>query len=52
VYVDGKWQIADITNYDTARSMTWLLTQTYPKQDKNPAETMFLQEALVPGSTK
>jgi hypothetical protein len=52
VYVEGKWQIVDVTNYSTARSMTWILTQSYPKQDKNPAETMFLQEALVPGSTK
>ena len=52
VYVDGRWQIADITNYDTSRSMTWLLTQSYPKQDKKPDEAMFLQEVLVPGSTR
>jgi len=52
VYVDGEWQVADVTNYSTARSMMWLLAQGYPKQPKNPAEAMFLQEALVPGSTK
>ena len=51
VYVDGEWLIADVTNYDTSRSMIWLLTTDYPKQDKKPTETMFLQEILVPNST-
>ena len=52
VYVDGKWLIADVTNYSTARSMKWLMTETYSKQDRNPSETRFLQEVQVPNSTK
>ena len=52
VYVDEKWQIADVTNYSTSRDMKWLLTETYPKQDDSPSETKFLQELIVPNSTK
>jgi len=41
VYLEGKWWVCDIANYDTARSMVWLLTtySTYPKSDENPQRT-------------
>jgi transglutaminase-like putative cysteine protease len=41
VFVGGEWLIVDTTNYDTARSSTWILTtyDKYPKQDENPAQT-------------
>ena len=53
VYIGGEWLIVDVTNYSTVpRSERWLLTENYPKQDDNPSETRFLQEALVPNSTK
>ena len=52
VYVEGKWQIVDVTNYGTARDMRWLFAENYPKQDDNPSGLRFLQEALIPGSTK
>lgn len=52
VYVDGEWFIVDVTNYSTARSARWLLTKDIPDQDTKPSETKFLQEILVPNSTK
>ncbi len=52
VYIEGKWFIVDVTNYDTGRSNTWLLTTTYPKQDDTPQRTNFVKELLVPGNTK
>lgn len=52
VYVDGSWSICDVTNYSTARSDRWLLTNSIPDQDTKPSETRFLQEVLVPNSTK
>ncbi len=52
IYADGKWEIVDACNYDTARSDTWLFSTNYPKQDENPSRTMFAKELLVPGSTK
>jgi transglutaminase-like putative cysteine protease len=41
VYVNGSWKIVDVTNYDTARSDVWMLTDysKYPKQDDNPTQT-------------
>jgi hypothetical protein len=51
VYVDGNWLVADVTNYSTSRDMKWLMTETYSKQDRNPSETRFLQEILIPNST-
>ena len=52
VFTDGCWSIVDVTNYSVARDMVWLLTDAFPKTDENPALTKFLQEVLVPGSTK
>lgn len=52
VYVDNEWLVVDVTNYSTARSMKWMLTKTYINQDDSPNETKFLQEVLVPNSTK
>lgn len=51
VYADGMWQIVDVSNYDTARSETFLFAKEYPRADIYPERTRFAKELLAPGST-
>ncbi len=51
VYVDGKWQVTDISYYDIARTDESLFPQSFPKSDPNKQKTEFAKELLVPGST-
>ena len=52
VYADGRWGIVDVCNYDVGKSDTFLFAENYPRQDKNPDQTRFSKEILVPGSTQ
>ena len=52
VYVNGSWEIIDITNYDVGKSEMWLFSKNYPKQDGYPKRTKFAQEILVQNSTR
>lgn len=51
VYIDGRWQIIDISYYDVARTDESLYTDSYPRIDTNKEKTEFAKELLVPGST-
>ena len=52
VYIEGNWLYVDLTNYDTAKSSNWMLTETYHLKDEAANATTFARELLVPGSTK
>ncbi len=51
VYVDGRWQIIDVSYYDVARTDESLFTNSYPRIDTTKEKTEFAKELLVPGST-
>lgn len=51
VYIDGKWQIIDVSYYDVARTDESLFTTNYPRIDTTKEKTEFAKELLVPGST-
>ena len=50
-YIDGRWQIIDVSYYDVARTDESLFTNSYPRIDTNKEKTEFAKELLVPGST-
>ena len=52
VYIDGKWQTADMGLYDTAKTSDKRLISKYNRSDQNPKRTNFAKELLVPNSTK
>ncbi|MDL2272987.1 S-layer homology domain-containing protein [Oscillospiraceae bacterium OttesenSCG-928-G22] len=53
VYVDGSWLHVDVQLNDGSPTRSaMLLSETSRKTDRNPAETNFVRELLVPGSTK
>ena len=51
VYIDGRWQIIDVSYYDVARTDESLFTTNYPRIDTTKEKTEFAKELLVPGST-
>lgn len=51
IFVDGRWQIIDVSYYDVARTDESLFTNSYPRIDTNKEKTEFAKELLVPGST-
>lgn len=51
VYIDGRWQIIDVSYYDVARTDESLFTNSYPRIDTTKEKTEFAKELLVPGST-
>ena len=51
VYIDGRWQIIDVSYYDVSRTDESLFTNSYPRIDKKKKKTEFAKELLVPGST-
>lgn len=51
VYIDGRWQIIDVSYYDVARTDESLFTMNYPRIDTTKEKTEFAKELLVPGST-
>ena len=51
VYIDGRWQIIDVSYYDVARTDKSLFTNSYPRIDTTKEKTEFAKELLVPGST-
>ena len=51
VYIDGRWQIIDVSYYDVARTDESLFTNNYPRTDTTKEKTEFAKELLVPGST-
>ena len=50
-YIDGRWQIIDVSYYDVARTDESLFTTNYPRIDTAKEKTEFAKELLVPGST-
>ena len=50
-YIDGRWQIIDVSYYDVARTDESLFTTNYPRIDTTKEKTEFAKELLVPGST-
>ena len=50
-YIDGRWQIIDVSYYDVARTDESLFTNNYPRTDTTKEKTEFAKELLVPGST-
>lgn len=50
-YIDGRWQIIDVSYYDVARTDESLFTNSYPRIDTIKEKTEFAKELLVPGST-
>ena len=53
LYVDGNWSYTDASVNDQVSSRAALLfSNTTRKQIDDPAGLRFLQELLVPGSTK
>lgn len=52
VYVEGKWQTADMGYYDVGRPQAALFIQNFQRTDENPKKTKFAKELLVPTSTK
>lgn len=53
VYVDGRWVHVDVSANDHYKQKYILMKETVDNRiDENPAATAFLQELLVPGSTK
>jgi len=50
-YIDGGWQIIDVSYYDVARTDESLFTNSYPRIDTTKEKTEFAKELLVPGST-
>ena len=50
-YIDGRWQIIDVSYYDVARTDESLFTTNYPRIDPTKVKTEFAKELLVPGST-
>jgi len=50
-YIDGRWQIIDVSYYDVARTDESLFTNSYPRIDTTKEKTEFAKELLVPGST-
>ena len=50
-YIDGRWQIIDVSYYDVARTDELLFTNSYPRIDTTKEKTEFAKELLVPGST-
>lgn len=50
-YIDGRWQIIDVSYYDVARTDESLFTDSYPRIDTTKEKTEFARELLVPGST-
>ena len=51
VYIDGRWQIIDVSYYDVSRTDESLFTNSYPRIDTTKEKTEFAKELLVPGST-
>lgn len=51
IYIDGRWQIIDVSYYDVARTDQSLFTNSYPRIDTTKDKTEFAKELLVPGST-
>ena len=51
VYIDGRWQIIDVSYYDVARTDESLFTTNYPRIDTTKDKTEFAKELLVHGST-
>lgn len=53
VYADGQWLHVDVSANDYYKQKYILMKETVDNRiDENPAATAFLQELLVPGSTK
>lgn len=53
VYVDDEWLHVDVSTNDVTHSHTMLLRDTFPNHpDREPEQTAFIKELLVPGSTK
>lgn len=50
-FIDGRWQIIDVSYYDVARTDESLFTTNYPRIDATKEKTEFAKELLVPGST-
>lgn len=50
-YIDGRWQIIDVSYYDVARTDEALFPNNYPRTDETKSKTEFAKELLVPGST-
>ena len=51
IFIDGRWQIIDVSYYDVARTDESLFTNSYPRIDTTKEKTEFAKELLVPGST-
>ena len=53
VYADGRWLYVDVSADDLHQNKNALLIETYPRHtDIAPEASAFIQELLVPGSTK
>ncbi len=53
VYADGRWLYVDVSADDLRQNKNALLVEIYPRHTDIASEaTAFLQELLVPGSTK
>ena len=52
VYVNGQWNVTDVSYYDVARTDEMLFQNNYHRVDGNSARTKFAKELLVPMSTK
>ena len=51
IYIDGRWQITDISYFDVARTDESLFPTNYPRIDTTKEKTEFAKELLVPKST-
>lgn len=51
IFIDGRWQIIDVSYYDVARTDESLFTNSYPRINTTKEKTEFAKELLVPGST-
>ncbi|MBQ6945051.1 MAG: transglutaminase domain-containing protein [Ruminococcus sp.] len=51
IFIDGRWQIIDVSYYDVARTDESLFTTNYPRIDTTKDKTEFAKELLVPGNT-